>query len=61
MSSTFQAKGGLLLKNFTDALVDLVVGRRPLSDLDQLVNDWRANGGDQMRAEYEQAYAAARA
>jgi putative aldouronate transport system substrate-binding protein len=48
----------VLLKNFTDGLVDFVVGRRPLSDYDQLVSDWRSNGGDQMRTEFQQAYSA---
>jgi putative aldouronate transport system substrate-binding protein len=61
ISTTNQAKGGLLLKNFTDALIDFVVGRRPLSEYPQLVADWKSNGGDQMRAEFEQAYAAAKA
>jgi putative aldouronate transport system substrate-binding protein len=61
ISPTYQAKGGLLLKNFTDALVDVVVGRRPSSEFAQLVSDWRNNGGDQMRTEYEQAYAATQA
>jgi putative aldouronate transport system substrate-binding protein len=60
ISATYQSKGGLLLKNFTDALVDFVVGRRPLSDYDSLVADWRSNGGDQMRTEFQQAYTAAR-
>ncbi len=59
ISPTYQAKGGLLLKNFTDSLVDFVVGRRDLSEFPQLVSDWRSNGGDQMRAEYQQAYSAA--
>ncbi|MBV9581079.1 MAG: extracellular solute-binding protein [Chloroflexi bacterium] len=58
ISTTYQSKGGLLLKNFTDSLVDFVVGRRPLSDYDSLVSDWRSNGGDQMRTEFQQAYAA---
>jgi putative aldouronate transport system substrate-binding protein len=60
ISTTNQAKGGLLLKNFTDGLVDFVVGRRPMSEYGQLVSDWRSNGGDQMRTEFEQAYAAAK-
>jgi len=60
ISTTYQAKGGLLLKNFTDALVDFVVGRRALGEYDSLVADWRSNGGDQMRTEFEQAYAAAK-
>jgi putative aldouronate transport system substrate-binding protein len=58
ISTTFQSKGGVLLKTFTDALVDLVAGRRPLSDFDSLVSDWRSNGGDQMRTEFQQAYSA---
>jgi putative aldouronate transport system substrate-binding protein len=60
ISPTYQSKGGLLLKNFTDGLVDFVVGRRPLSEYPQLVSDWRSNGGDQMRTEYEQAYSASK-
>ena len=58
ISATNQSKGGLLLKNFTDGLVDFVVGRRPLSEYPQLVSDWRSGGGDQMRTEFEQAYSA---
>ncbi|MBV9322590.1 MAG: extracellular solute-binding protein [Chloroflexi bacterium] len=58
ISTTNQSKSGVLLKNFTDALVDFVVGRRPLSDYDSLVSDWRSNGGEQMRTEFQQAYAA---
>ena len=60
ISPTYQAKGGLLLKTFTDGLVDFVVGRRPLSEFDSLVSDWRSNGGDQIRMEYQQAYSAAK-
>jgi putative aldouronate transport system substrate-binding protein len=59
ISSTNQAKGGLLLKNFTDSLIDFVVGRRDLSEFPQLVSDWRSNGGDQIRTELQQAYSAA--
>jgi putative aldouronate transport system substrate-binding protein len=40
-----------------DAITDIVVGRRPMSDFDQVVKDWRDKGGDKMRAEYEQALA----
>ena len=31
-------------------------GRQPVSTLDALVKNWRANGGTQIRAEYEQAF-----
>jgi putative aldouronate transport system substrate-binding protein len=39
-------------------LLPIVTGRAPLSDFDQVVSDWRSAGGEQMRAEYQQAYAA---
>jgi hypothetical protein len=32
-----------------------------VSVLDDLVHEWRANGGDKIRAEYEQAFQAAKA
>jgi hypothetical protein len=34
----------------------IVGGRRPFSDYDPLVKDWRTNGGDQIRSEYESAF-----
>jgi len=37
---------------------DIVLGRRPLSDLDSLVADWRNSAGDKMRGEYMDARAA---
>jgi putative aldouronate transport system substrate-binding protein len=54
-SPTNGSKGGPLNQAFQDGLTDLVAGRRPFSDYDQLVSDWRSGGGDQIRAEYEQA------
>ncbi|MER6514350.1 extracellular solute-binding protein [Nonomuraea sp. NPDC001636] len=39
----------------TDRVTSIVAGRAPLSDLDKLVKDWRAQGGDQARAEFEEA------
>jgi putative aldouronate transport system substrate-binding protein len=38
---------------------DIVQGRRPLSDFDGLVAEWRAKAGDKMRAEYTEALTAA--
>jgi putative aldouronate transport system substrate-binding protein len=37
---------------------DVIQGRKSLSDWDQAVNAWRKNGGDQMRKEYQDAFAA---
>ena len=58
-SPTSSNKTGVLNQTFFDAVEQIVAGRRPLSDYDGLVNDWRSNGGDQMRAEFEQAHASA--
>jgi putative aldouronate transport system substrate-binding protein len=58
-SPTDSTKGGQLTQRFADGLGDLVTGRGPLTDLDSLVRDWKTNGGDQIRIEYQKAYAAA--
>jgi putative aldouronate transport system substrate-binding protein len=58
-SPTNQAKGGPLMQGMLDGLVDIVAARRPLADLDQLVQTWRSGGGDQIRTEFQQAYATA--
>ena len=39
---------------------DIVLSRRPLSDLGSLVADWRTSAGDKMRGEYMDALAAAK-
>jgi putative aldouronate transport system substrate-binding protein len=39
---------------------DIVQGRRPLSDLDSLVGEWRTRAGDKMRAEFQNALEASR-
>jgi putative aldouronate transport system substrate-binding protein len=44
---------------FQSVMVDIVAGRRPVSDYDQAINDWRKNGGDMIRSEYEAGIAAA--
>jgi putative aldouronate transport system substrate-binding protein len=58
-SATQASKGVQLIQPFGDGITDIVTGRRPLSDLDGLVNTWRTAGGDASRTEYERAYAAA--
>ncbi len=40
--------------------MDIVVGRRPLSDSDQLVKDYLTNGGEQIRKEFQDAIAASK-
>ncbi len=56
-SATDASKGGPLTQTILDGVADMVTGRSPLSNLDQLLKDWRNGGGDQIRAEYQQAYA----
>lgn len=38
-----------------DRLTDIIVGREPLTALDQYVKDWRSRGGDMIRKEYQDA------
>ena len=51
------AQGTLLQKRFMDDLTELLSGQRPVSDYDQLVQDWRDGGGNQIRSELQQALA----
>jgi putative aldouronate transport system substrate-binding protein len=46
-------------QTFLDGIRDIIVNRRPFSDFDQLVSDWRNGGGETMRQEFQQAIAAA--
>ena len=53
-SPTDAAKGQILAQMVSDQLLAIVTGRSPLSDFDALVKDWASQGGDQIRAEYQQ-------
>jgi len=58
-ASAFQL--GIPAQNtFYAGVQDIVLGRRPLSDLDGLVTDWRNAAGDKIRGEYMDALAAAK-
>jgi putative aldouronate transport system substrate-binding protein len=57
-SPTDANKGGQLTQKFVDGLGEIVTGRNPLSNLEQLLSDWKSGGGDEMRKEYEHLYAA---
>ncbi|WP_433440930.1 extracellular solute-binding protein [Nonomuraea sp. CA-141351] len=54
-SPTYENKYESLFTMRTDRVTSIVAGRAPVSDLDQLVKDWRAQGGDKARAEFEEA------
>ena len=60
-SPTDASKGATLTQKVADGIAEIVTAANPLSAFDQLVADWRTAGGDQMRAEYQQLYAASRA
>src|SRR5579864_1852253 len=46
------SKGTVAEMTFRQGAVDIVVGRRPMSDYDSLVSDWRNAAGEQIRKEY---------
>jgi len=58
-SPTQASKGVTVIQPFGDGITDIVTGRRPLSDLDALIQGWKSGGGATIRSEYEAAYAAA--
>jgi putative aldouronate transport system substrate-binding protein len=58
VSATNFTKGFSLSKAIKDGLVDIVVGRRQMSDYDQLVKDYLGGGGEQIRKEYVDSIAA---
>jgi putative aldouronate transport system substrate-binding protein len=54
-SQTNAQKAATLNQAMGDGLLAIIFGRSDVSSLDQLVKDWRTQGGDQIRAEFEQA------
>ena len=56
-SPTDASKGAILLQKVVDGLAEMVTGHTPVSGFDPLVKDWRSAGGDQIRTEFQQAYA----
>ena len=58
-SETDTRQGLIANQRLGEGAMDIITGRRPSSDLTQLVSEWRSNGGDQVRKEYEDAIAAA--
>jgi putative aldouronate transport system substrate-binding protein len=57
VSVTNFTKGFTLQQVVDDTLVDIVVGRRPMTDYDQMVKDWLNNGGETIRKEYQDSVA----
>jgi len=59
-SATLDSKGVPLFQALTDAITDVLAGRRPLSDFDGIVKEWQNNGGNQIRTELEQSIASSK-
>jgi putative aldouronate transport system substrate-binding protein len=59
-SQTYSGQQALLDQALSDGVSDIVIGRSQLTDLDGLLKDWRTNGGDKGRTEYQDAIAAAK-
>ena len=59
-SATLDTKGVSLSQTLTDGITDVLAGRRPMSDFDQVVKDWQNDGGNTIRTELEQSIAAAK-
>ncbi len=59
-SPTQQSDGAGLDKSLTDAMNDVITGRKPLADFTKAVDTYKSGGGDKIRKEYEEAYAATR-
>jgi putative aldouronate transport system substrate-binding protein len=57
-SPTLGARGGTINRTIVDGITDIIAGRRPLADFDQMIKDWQANGGEQIRKELMDAMAA---
>ncbi|MFI7634927.1 hypothetical protein [Nonomuraea sp. NPDC049400] len=56
-SDTYTQKNGELSTMGSDMVVDIVTGRKPLSDWPAFVKKWLSRGGEAMRAEYEASIA----
>jgi hypothetical protein len=59
-SPTQSRKGVAADQAFYDGVADILFNRRPFTDFDQLVADWRSAAGDQIRKELLDEISAAR-
>lgn len=57
-SMTSIDEGSTLSTLVADTISNVVTGREDVSVLEGLPDEWRSRGGDQIRSEYEEAYAA---
>ena len=57
-SPSFANLNATLQQGVNDGISEIVQGRRPVGDLDQVIADWRTKGGDKIRGEFQDALAA---
>jgi putative aldouronate transport system substrate-binding protein len=60
-SATAWGKGQTADVHFQDGIIDILLGRRQLTEYDELVKAWQAEAGDQIRKELMDSMAAAKA
>ena len=58
--SPTRGQGVTLDQTLNDGIRDIVVGRAAVQRYDTLVNEWRTNGGETIRKEYQDAITAAK-
>ena len=56
-SLTYAQRGAILLEGMGGGTQDIIAGRRPMSDYDGLLQEWRTSGGNQIKEEFAQSYA----
>ena len=54
-SETWTAQAGTLVQMQNDAYSSIASGQKPLSYLSEVVKDWKSQGGDQSRKEFQQS------
>ncbi|MBV9326058.1 MAG: hypothetical protein JO352_20020 [Chloroflexi bacterium] len=54
----YSVQGIQAQQTFSDGINDIILGRRPMTDFDGLVQTWKSSAGDQIRGEYMQSIAA---
>jgi putative aldouronate transport system substrate-binding protein len=59
VSPTAVRQGAVVTQTFQDGIRDIIVGRRPVGEYDQLVKDWQTSAGDTIRKEFQDTLAAA--
>ena len=60
-TATAWSKGQTADVHFQDGVIDIILGRRQMSEYDDLVNAWRNEAGETVRKEFMDSMAAAKA